>query len=99
MASSGIESEVVARATPVEIPGIGSVPVARAEELLALKVLSVTAQRRQDEGDAIALLLTNDAMDLASVRANLALMTARGFDRDQDLEAKLASILEAARRE
>jgi hypothetical protein len=51
-ASSGIEAEVVARAQPVAIEGVGTLPVARAEELLALKVLSMTDARPQDRIDA-----------------------------------------------
>jgi hypothetical protein len=44
-ASSGIEAEVVARATAVSFEEIGEIPVARAEELLAMKVLSMTERR------------------------------------------------------
>jgi hypothetical protein len=44
-ASSGIEPEIVARSSLVAIEGIGSVPVARAEELLAMKVLSMDDRR------------------------------------------------------
>ena len=41
-ASSGIEAETIARATIVALPSVGAVPIARAEELLSLKVLSMT---------------------------------------------------------
>jgi hypothetical protein len=41
-ASSGIEFEIVARAIPVEMPDIGQIPIARAEERLSMKVLSMT---------------------------------------------------------
>ena len=98
-ASSGIEDVVVGRATDVDIPGVGNVHVARAEELLALKVLAVTPARRKDEIDAVSLILANPALDLDSVREDLRLIRERGFDRKQDLEAKLAAILVLTRLE
>jgi hypothetical protein len=96
-ATCGIEAEVVDRATGVTLPEVGPIRVARAEELLAMKVLSMTEQRAQDRLDAISLLLVNDAIDLAVVRDNLRLITERGFHREQDLVAKLESIVGAAR--
>jgi predicted nucleotidyltransferase len=95
-ASSGIEAEIVERATELAIDGVGVIPVARAEELLALKVLSMTALRRQDEIDARALVSTNPTLDLDAVRALLTQITARGFDRGQDLSAKLDGVLRLA---
>jgi predicted nucleotidyltransferase len=92
-ASSGIEEEVVARARDVVIEGTGPIPVARAEELLALKVLSMTEKRPQDRIDAQALLAANPGLDVGAVRALLALIVARGFDRGQDLGAKLDALL------
>lgn len=94
-ASCGIESEVVARASLVPIESVGDIPVARAEELLAMKILSMTAQRLQDRLDAINLVLTNPSMRLAEVRELLALITTRGFDRGQDLAHKLEELLAA----
>ena len=41
-ATCGIEREVVERATLVDLPGVGQLPVARSEELLARKILSMT---------------------------------------------------------
>jgi hypothetical protein len=92
-ASSGIEEEVVARARDVVIEGTGPIPVARAAELLALKVLSMTEKRPQDRIDAQALLAANPGLDVGAVRALLALIVARGFDRGQDLGAKLDALL------
>ena len=91
-ASSGIEAEIVAAAT-VD-PALEGIPVATAEHLLALKVLSVRPQRLQDEIDARSLLAVG-VIDLAKVRAALALIEARGFARGQDLSAKLQTILDA----
>jgi hypothetical protein len=95
-ASSGIEAEVVARATAVSFEQIGEIPVARAEELLAMKVLSMTERRLQDRIDAINLVLLNEGLDLDAVRENLARITERGYHRDQDLLAKLEAVLASA---
>ena len=69
-ASSGIEEEIVSRATAVAIEGVGSVPVAQVEELLAMKVLSMEERRPQDRMDALKLLEINPDADLARVRAD-----------------------------
>lgn len=67
-------------------------PVARAEELLALKVLSMTEGRPQDRMDAESLLAVNPDLDLETVRDLLARITARGFNRGQDLDEKLGRL-------
>lgn len=92
-ASSGIEHEVVERALPVMIEGAGAVPVARAEELLALKILSMTEMRPQDRIDALALLSVNPQLDIKAVRDLLFLIEQRGFHRGQDLAARLVLLL------
>ena len=92
-ASSGIEREAAERATPVKLPAAGDIPVARAEELLAMKVLSMTPQRLQDRLDGRSLLACNPGIDLDCVRENLRLVRERGFDRGEDLEAKLEELL------
>ncbi len=76
---------------------MGELPVARAEELLAMKVLSMTDKRPQDRIDAVGLLLVNDDLDLQAVRDNLREIARRGYDRDQDLSAKLDAVIDAAR--
>jgi hypothetical protein len=96
-ASSGIEGEIVERATDIVIEGVGSVPVAKAEELLAMKVLSMDARRLQDRIDAIRLVQLNASLDLDRVREDLRLIDARGFSRGQELLAKLDDVLAAAR--
>jgi hypothetical protein len=90
-ASSGIEAEIAARASSVEVPHVGSLPVARSEELLAMKVLSMRESRLQDRIDASHLLETD--IDLESVRENLELIEKRGYHRNQDLRAKLEELL------
>ena len=92
-ASSGIESEAVTRATLVALPGVAEIPVVQAEELLAMKVLSMTEERLQDRIDAKNLLLFNPELDLDRVRELLRLIRERGYHRGQDLEAKLQSLL------
>lgn len=92
-ASSGIEAEIIDHATPIALEGAGSVPVANAEELLAMKVLSMTDTRLQDRIDAQHLLQFTPSLDIARVREHLARITDRGYAREQDLEAKLAVVL------
>ena len=93
-ASTGIEEEITARASVIELPDVGSVPVARPEELLAMKVLSMSNKRLQDRLDAQRLVQIVVDLDLEAVEANLDLMTTRGYHRDQNLRAKLANLLE-----
>lgn len=89
-ASSGIESEIVSAATTTaEYP---DVPIARAEHLLAMKVLSMRDARLQDRIDARGLL-SSGPIDLELVRSALALITERGYARGQDLLAKLDQLL------
>lgn len=93
-ATCGIEAEIVARAEPVRLGDAGSIPVACAEELLAMKILSMTEKRLQDRIDAMSLCLVNADIDIERVKTNLALMTARGYARNQDLAAKLAKLID-----
>jgi len=93
-ASSGLEAETVARAEWIE-QGAGKLPVARAEELVAMKVLSADERRLQDHLDFRSLIIVG-SVDLDAVRGNLRLIEARGFARRQDLQAKLESMLAAA---
>jgi hypothetical protein len=92
-ASSGIEPEIVGRATPIDLGSAGRVPVAGAEELLAMKVLSMTDTRLQDRIDAQRLLQFTPDLSLDRVREHLSRIKARGYAREQDLEAKLALVL------
>lgn len=92
LASCGIEPEVVSRAEPIDIGG-RVLRVARAEELLAMKVLSSSRRRRKDVEDALGLLRCNPDLDLTTVRGNLALIEQRGYARQQDLSAKLTDLL------
>jgi hypothetical protein len=92
-ASCGIEAEVVAAAMPVDFEGGGTVPVAIAEDLLAMKILAAREGRARDWDDARGLLQFNPNLDLALVRERLGLIAIRGFGRNEDLPAKLESLL------
>jgi hypothetical protein len=58
-----------------------------------MKVLSMTDVRLQDRLDAQRLLQLVPDLNLPRVRADLKCIAERGFDRGQDLTAKLNSIL------
>jgi hypothetical protein len=64
-----------------------------AEELIALKVLSLSSRRPQDQLDLDGLLRVNSGADLERVRALLDLVTARGFHRGEQLQSKLDAVL------
>lgn len=98
-ATCGIEEEIVTRATLVELAGAGLLPVARSEELLAMKILSMSERRLQDRIDARNLILYASDLDLTAVQENLSHIITRGFHRDEDLRGKLTALLEEARRE
>ena len=92
-ASSGLEQEIIGRATAVTMSDAGLIPVARSEELLAMKVLSMTATRLQDRLDAQRLVQMSPELDVKDVRENLERITARGFHREQRPQEKLDALL------
>ncbi len=98
-ASCGIEAEIVERAEFVELDEVGGMRVARPEELLAMKILSMTDRRLQDRLDARNLVTFNPKLDLEAVRDHLERITARGYQRGQDLSEKLARLLAELRDE
>lgn len=92
-ASAGIEAEVCRAAERLEIvPGL-VVPVARAGHLIAMKVLAVSAERWQDEGDLRVLITglapAERARALAAVSAIEAIGANRGKPLREDLERRL----------
>lgn len=89
-ASSGIESEVVAGATRLEVLPQLSAPVATTGHLIALKVL---AGRNQDLTDLEALIPGASAADLDVARNAVRLIQARGFNREQDVAADLDKLI------
>lgn len=91
-ASSGIEAEIVAAATSIEILPDLQVPVASTGHLIALKVL---ARRGQDLTDLDALLAAAGEADIAQAREAAALIVARGFHRSQDVVGDLEQVIAA----
>ncbi len=91
--SSGIEPEIVLGATIMTLPEAGDIAVAQREELLAMKILSMTDKRLQDRIDARALVASSPPLNLERVRLRLRQISERGYDRGQDLAAKLATVL------
>lgn len=89
-ASSGIEGEVVAAATRLEVLPQLTAPVATTGHLIALKVL---AGRNQDLTDLEALLPDASAADLDVARSAVRLIQARGFNREQDVVADLDKLI------
>lgn len=91
--SSGIEPEIVEAAEPLEVLPAVVIPVARAEHLLATKVLAADEHRPQDRADALVLASTLDPGGVDRAREAIALIEARGFARDRDLQAMLDDLL------
>jgi hypothetical protein len=94
-ASCGIEPEVVAEAEMLEIlPGL-VLPVARVGHLLAMKLL---AARPRDLEDAQLLKGIADDLEVARAWKAIRLVTERGYQRDQDLELRLGTLLSGGTR-
>jgi hypothetical protein len=89
-ASSGIESEIVAEAEPIELLPDLTLNVARTPHLIAMKVLSRDdIERPQDLVDLRALLRVVSSDELTRTRELLALIASRGYHRGRDLAAEL----------
>ena len=84
-ASSGIEREIVDRASLVDLGAGRPIPVAAAEELVAMKVLAMAPERGQDEIDIRHLLAAHPQLDRVRVEDNLRRIMERGFDRGEPL--------------
>jgi len=94
-ASSGLEPEIAAAADPVEVFEQVTVRVARTGHLLALKLLSRSESRPQDEVDLAALLRAADLGDRALAQTSVAQIQGRGFNRDRDLEESLNQLFDS----
>jgi len=93
-ASSGIEPEIVEAAEPLEILSGLRVPVATIGHLLALKLLSRDDRTRpQDRVDLARLARAAARTDLDVARGAVALIHARGFQRDRDLTHDLERLI------
>lgn len=95
-ASTGIEAEIVAAATLVEVLPGTAVFVASLGHLLAMKVL---AGRMQDAADFVSLFRRASERDLNQARAGLVLMTERRTNRRKDLVREFDALCAVARRD
>jgi hypothetical protein len=97
-ASSGIEAEVVAAASPLEGALGERVRIARIGHLIALKVLARDDRRRpQDAADLRSLIRAASPEELELARTSVRLIAERGFHRQRDLEVLLSrAIADAA---
>ena len=77
VASTGIEADIIGRATTEELEAGLPIRVAQAEDLLAMKVLSMRDQRAHDRSDALNLLLMNETLNLELVRTDLSRVRTR----------------------
>jgi hypothetical protein len=93
-ASSGIEPEIVAEATDLEVwPGVMG-KVARVGHLIALKMLSRDMRRRpMDQVDLVELIKIADAAELALAFDAVELIERRGFARGKQLGEELRQFL------
>jgi hypothetical protein len=93
-ASSGVETEVVSEAEPIEIaPGL-ALPVARAGHLIAMKLLSRDDVRRpQDRVDLASLVAVAQDEEIERASRACAAIQARGFARGRDLASELRTAL------
>jgi hypothetical protein len=98
-ASSGIESEVVSGAEPVDLLPQLRMGVARTGHLIALKVLSRDDVRRpQDLVDLRALLRVASPAEIARARRALSLIASRGYHRGRDLASDMDRLCSPADR-
>lgn len=96
-ASSGIEAEVVAAATNLEVfPGV-SLPVARLGHLAALKLLARADDRPQDDIDLRALMTIASPDEIALASEAIRLILDRGANRERDLLKEWARVREEMR--
>lgn len=88
-ASSGIETEIVQDAIPLEALPNTSVKGAQIGHLLALKILSEAKGREQDTIDIRNLLQEATSQDIEKAKEACILITKRGFNRNRNLLALL----------
>jgi nucleotidyltransferase AbiEii toxin of type IV toxin-antitoxin system len=93
-ASSGIEPEIIEAAEVLEVwPGLRA-PVIRLGHLVALKLLSRSGARPQDQADLVALLARAEPQEIRRAQEALSLIAERGFHRGKNLEAEFEQLLE-----
>lgn len=92
-ASCGIEPEIVAKARRVAVLPHVSVPVARPAHLVAMKVLSLSPERRQDAIDLDALAPLLNRQERVAARQAVRLIEGRGYHRGKELARTLEELL------
>jgi predicted nucleotidyltransferase len=97
-AACGIEPEIVDAGEIMQIATDVMTPVARPEHLIAMKVLSRNDTRRpNDRADLVALLARSSQAQIATAKALLQLIAARGYERDKRLLDDLEQIVRESR--
>lgn len=93
VSACGIEQDIVANSSTIEIlPGL-SLPVASLGHLIAMKVLSQNSfERLQDRVDLLALLRSANQQDRNMVERSLKEIANRGFSEGRNLVAELHEI-------
>lgn len=99
-ATSGIENEIIADATPLEVfPGF-VVKIASVPSLIAMKILSADWETRpQDVIDLQYLIAAASPEDIVTAEGLTALIVERGYCRSKDLKKDLDSYIERFRSE
>ena len=97
-ASSGIEPEVIADAEMLDVLPGWKAPVARTGHLIALKLLSRSEARPQDQVDLVSLLKVAAPSEVTRARVALAAIADRGFNRGKALTSELEELLHALQR-
>lgn len=92
IASSGIESEIVHAAEPLEVVKQTFLPVARVGHLIALKLLSVAPGRETDQSDLRSLVGIADDVEWQRAQDAVSLIVGRGYSRNRDLESDLSQL-------
>ena len=96
-ASSGIETEIVSEAEPIELLPALTMGVARVGHLIALKILSRDdVTRPQDLIDLRALLRIALPLELSRAREALALIASRGYHRGRSLSVEFDKLVSDA---
>ena len=92
VASSGIESEIVAEAEVLEVAHGIRIPVARVGHLIVMKLLSVREGRETDAADLRSLSAIADNEEWSRAETAVRLVISRGFSRDRNLVADLGRL-------
>jgi hypothetical protein len=92
-AASGIETEIVQAAEPIEIAAGIVAEVAQVGHLIAMKLVSRDPKRRpRDQQDLVDLASVADDREWQRAEAAIELILQRGFSRGRDLRAGLVEI-------